>query len=1093
MKHYKLFVALLPLLGIVSSCSDELEGNRLRPSEQLCFTASLEGNSAVLSPTTRGTAGHLSFVEEEWTLETLPTASTRATLLTSLPASAQVIGYYGSTSFQKEFTLDGNELTSAEPIYWNKITSETLTVYAYAPALQGVTSETFTYTITDADKQEDIIVAKSIVTEDGFRKAVPLNFNHALTGIRFLAGEGVEGITSISVSGVYDTGTYTIGSGWAGQTWSDSNNKPSYTTNVGDTLLVLPQTLPDGATVTVTLSDSTPQTVSLKGLKWEEGRLITYTLHAGTPPQYIYFDLAAGNVNINATSYSGKVYVAGEATEVKGNHSSDNIYYVYQSSTSTEAYDKSHTGYETESNFTNKVNCRIPNYPPVKLSDGRLWSEYITNNTSVEDVIETWDDEEKVTGVAAVTEREAFRGVAVVRDAGREGTPYWINVTGKLTCRLTIDNLYSINQNSAAAAAGKPTAEEYIWPRQDGGLAFVPKLNEKSQLTVNIIGDNRFGNVHYQNHYNTGSELIFEGTGSMTVADVNYVRGNVYGSPLGYKGNVFSSVIGSNNGTYENSYGIVINSGVIFSGSTAAENCSAIGGGGNGETTITINGGTVTAVATTTGTAIGGGIGYNNEGGGGEVTINGGNVYAYNLKNQWGIPSSAIGGSGSRYAGGQYGYVTITGGYVYAYSALGTAIGGGSSNSTYGGDAKVTITGGTIIAKSGTKNTSIGGGTGGTGYNSRDSKIVPAPGGNAEIYISGNPIIRTGSIGGGQTNDVTNDPPSKMGYATIKVEGGDTQAQFVLAAGSGGTPSFTMTAGTIRNSDTADKEYIHIVDDGGAIYVEDGTCKISGGAIKECAAVNGGAIYMTGGSCTISNKAIISDNLARGGHGGAVCILNGTFKMEGEEAQITRNSAINREGKGGNGGGVYVASNTEKTVEVTIASGIVTGNTSDRLGGGICVNMTGDNSVAKVTVGTKNGGDENPNISKNHTLLEGGGLYVKGSKADINIQSGYIMENTVSAYVANENVANEGGMVTLEGGEVTHVVVTFNANGGNETDVTQNIVTATNSLLNAPTFTRTGYTFTGWNTRADGRGTSYTNGQVMNITTDLTLYAQWKL
>jgi len=95
--------------------------------------------------------------------------------------------------------------------------------------------------------------------------------------------------------------------------------------------------------------------------------------------------------------------------------------------------------------------------------------------------------------------------------------------------------------------------------------------------------------------------------------------------------------------------------------------------------------------------------------------------------------------------------------------------------------------------------------------------------------------------------------------------------------------------------------------------------------------------------------------------------------------------------------------------------------------------------------------------------------------------------------VPNVNVANEGGMVTLIGGNVSHKVVTFHANDGTDTSKTQKIVTATNSLLVAPEFKRTGYRLAGWNTRADGRGTSYSDGATMNINTDLTLYAQWEL
>lgn len=39
--------------------------------------------------------------------------------------------------------------------------------------------------------------------------------------------------------------------------------------------------------------------------------------------------------------------------------------------------------------------------------------------------------------------------------------------------------------------------------------------------------------------------------------------------------------------------------------------------------------------------------------------------------------------------------------------------------------------------------------------------------------------------------------------------------------------------------------------------------------------------------------------------------------------------------------------------------------------------------------------------------------------------------------------------------------------------------------------TRTGYSFTGWNTAADGTGTSYSAGDTVAITGNMTLYAQW--
>ena len=73
--------------------------------------------------------------------------------------------------------------------------------------------------------------------------------------------------------------------------------------------------------------------------------------------------------------------------------------------------------------------------------------------------------------------------------------------------------------------------------------------------------------------------------------------------------------------------------------------------------------------------------------------------------------------------------------------------------------------------------------------------------------------------------------------------------------------------------------------------------------------------------------------------------------------------------------------------------------------------------------------------------------------------------------------------------------VTFDANGGSGTMVDQSMTYNTSAALRANTYTQTGYTFTGWNTTADGSGTAYANGKtVRNLATEgtVTLYAQWK-
>ncbi|MBR2369189.1 MAG: InlB B-repeat-containing protein [Paludibacteraceae bacterium] len=70
--------------------------------------------------------------------------------------------------------------------------------------------------------------------------------------------------------------------------------------------------------------------------------------------------------------------------------------------------------------------------------------------------------------------------------------------------------------------------------------------------------------------------------------------------------------------------------------------------------------------------------------------------------------------------------------------------------------------------------------------------------------------------------------------------------------------------------------------------------------------------------------------------------------------------------------------------------------------------------------------------------------------------------------------------------------VSFDANGGSGSMSSMTFGKGETKTLTANTFTRTGYTFTGWNTKSDGSGTSYTNKQSITPTENLTLYAQWE-
>ena len=77
--------------------------------------------------------------------------------------------------------------------------------------------------------------------------------------------------------------------------------------------------------------------------------------------------------------------------------------------------------------------------------------------------------------------------------------------------------------------------------------------------------------------------------------------------------------------------------------------------------------------------------------------------------------------------------------------------------------------------------------------------------------------------------------------------------------------------------------------------------------------------------------------------------------------------------------------------------------------------------------------------------------------------------------------------------------VAYNPNGGYGTTTSSAHTYDSYGNLSINGFTRTGYTFAGWNTAADGLGTSYSNGEyrIFNLTTTndetVTLYAKWTI
>ena len=71
--------------------------------------------------------------------------------------------------------------------------------------------------------------------------------------------------------------------------------------------------------------------------------------------------------------------------------------------------------------------------------------------------------------------------------------------------------------------------------------------------------------------------------------------------------------------------------------------------------------------------------------------------------------------------------------------------------------------------------------------------------------------------------------------------------------------------------------------------------------------------------------------------------------------------------------------------------------------------------------------------------------------------------------------------------------VSFDSNGGAGSMSIQEFEHGIPEKINNNEFTKEGYRFKNWNTKIDGSGKTYNNGEEISVTNSLTLYAQWEL
>ncbi len=575
---------------------------------------------------------------------------------------------------------------------------------------------------------------------------------------------------------------------------------------------------------------------------------------------------------------------------------------------------------------------------------------------------------------------------------------------------VTLDGINVYETFSTVAPGGSPQVSSY------GSTIHIP-ASDTIKVTLRIKGENSVRSIHYYTGVNT-----INSSSRLTITDINgngATSGYLYipkkvaaadidafmASTTNY--NHWNSGIGGDDGNQATT-GLTISGANVQVLTTYSDNCSAIGGGGNGLAEIDITGGNVYAACNGTGAAIGGGIGWSSAGGAATVNISGGKVYAKNYGNLTAsngdqVGGVAIGGGSSFYSSGSKGTVNISGGIVEAYGTFGNGIGGGNSSTLVGGAAEVKITGGKVTASS------IGGG------NSQSGSA-----GNATVTVDGTAdITLTGGIGGGDSNsgrggDATITVENGVmrcgttigggngggngagGDATIRIKGGELTSKAIgggvgAGSGNGGSANVTVEDGKLTATTIGGGK-------GGASgALGNATANISGGEIKGQFVMAQGAnpcvFTMTGG--TLQGVDTSSEEYTYK-NGGAVYIQDTNGKVEISGGTI-------RGGVAENGGAIYLGGG-----DVYIYGGSITGNTARQNGGG-------------VYVGNGNFYMEGGSLSGNHAENgSGGGAYVHGSD--------HIRVSVRSGVIENNDASIRGGAIAVIGSETTNdLIITIGA------------------------------------------------------------------
>ena len=249
--------------------------------------------------------------------------------------------YMNTNASNSAASVGTGAIWSTEQTYYWPGAAHSFQFYAWAPTdASGLTTpsspqeKSLAYIVPEAAaNQKDIVVATTDEIPGDNKAAVPLAFKHICTAVRFVVGSQMQpgSIKSVAFKGVKNAGTYDM----AGGTWSlggttadfsQTLNKATTGTEAnGDeitspegTFMMLPQTLPAGATVEVVFTNASgvdrTLSASIAGSEWTMGTTVTYKL--SVTPEY---ELEFSDIPTKVDAHYDIIPIKIHAKDVEGN------------------------------------------------------------------------------------------------------------------------------------------------------------------------------------------------------------------------------------------------------------------------------------------------------------------------------------------------------------------------------------------------------------------------------------------------------------------------------------------------------------------------------------------------------------------------------------------------------------------------------------------------------------------------------------------------------------------------------------------------------------------------------------------------------